>query len=312
MAGLEKISRDEAKAIVKRFPVEFTHKNHKNTFLARLMDGTILPPDTESFTYPWKEPMKKNANGFGYLGARTQNMERTHLQCHICGYFFAEVGKHIRSHNITKKEYVQQIELRVGSSLMSDSMRDKKSDERLSLTSEQKLAVITNFVKGRDMRKGHIERRSGPKRTLEKLNSKGTCPDQTIAKLRLVAFKLGRTPTVKEFRTQHTGHFNSAMKQWGSWNNTLTVAGLDPNRTREYNERAMTRESVIDMMHDFAQVEGRVPRYKDFEQSDMLCSPATMKKLFGGVIVARAAAGFTEQDYINETGIDVYDPGVKL
>ena len=52
------------------------------------------------------------------------------------------------------------------------------------------------------------------------------------------------------------------------------------------------------MIRNFYEIEDRVPRVSDL--GDMLPSKNVIHRLFGGIIEARRAAGFGQNDYINE------------
>ncbi|WP_100504010.1 homing endonuclease associated repeat-containing protein [Mycobacteroides abscessus] len=258
-----------------------------------LKKGIVLDRDTKPELEPYKEPLRKVEYGYGYMGVVAHNEAGTHVQCHLCGYFFADVAKHLKQHGISSTEYRQKFDLNRQSKLASKQSRQRYIDASLNVSSDEKLRRVTMFkssVMSKRMAYGH-------KRSLEWYNERGICPDQILDKIEKLAVELKRTPTRRDWEQMY-GSASYIYKTFGSWNQALSFAGLTPNAYRPSRPR-YTRESVIAMIRNFYELEGRVPRSSDL--GVMLPSSKAIGRLFGGLVEARAAAGFGQHDYLNET-----------
>lgn len=262
-----------------------------------LKKGRILPPDTESDLAPYKEPLRPVDDGYGYMGTLAHNKTGTHVQCHICGYFYPKVGSHASLvHKVTADEYRQRFDLSASTALISKQGREAAISKSLNVSSAEKLRRITMFK--HDDRSNRVYR---PRRkSLERRNKEGSCPDQLLDKIEKLALKLNRTPTRREFTSEYGhGFLNSILITYGTWNQALSFAGMTPNAYRQGRPR-YTRESVIAMIRVFYEQEGRVPRSSDMGSS-LIPSTMVIQRLFGGIVAAREAAGFGQHDYVSET-----------
>lgn len=264
----------------------------------RLKDKTILAPDTTYDLAPYKEPLTPVEKGFGFYGTLTQNKEHTHVQCHICGYFFASLSQHAYMvHGLRAKEYRQEYGLARKTSLISDKMKVKLAAIQINQPTAVKTRRLENFKKARTKsaaNKGDSHHR----KSLEQKNREGRCYYQLLDKIEVLGKELKRTPTKRDFQARYgDGMLSSIYHTFGSWNQALSFAGFTPNQYRQGRPK-YDRETVIAMIRNFYEIEGRVPRSRDL--GNMLPATHVMGKLFGGLIEARKAAGFGQADYIHE------------
>ncbi len=94
-----------------------------------------------------------------------------------------------------------------------------------------------------------------------KLNHQGkkiVTNEELIAQVQMLAKRLGRTPTAKEFgRDLRTAGLQTSIKHFGSWNKFLDAAGL------EVYQR-ITNEKLIVQAQMLAKELGRTPTAKEF------------------------------------------------
>lgn len=227
-----------------------------------------------------------------------QNETGTHVQCHLCGYFFKNLGKHVvNEHKLTPKEYKSKFKLRLKRGLASEVTRVKAINAALACSSAEKVRRLEALKKGTAVTKGRL-RQSHAKQSLEAKNEKGSCYYQLLDKIEVLGKELGRTPSLSDFRRKYKGHYIGAVySTFGTWNQAVTFAGFTP-RTYGGSQYKYNRDTVIAMIRNFWELEGRAPRVSDM--GTLIPSSAVITKLFGGIIEARKAAGLGQYDYINE------------
>lgn len=120
------MSHSKAQDIVKIFGTPgVDNPDQRRRWTKVLRRGQMLPPNTESITTPWKEPMRKNASGYGYVGAITKDLTGNFIQCHYCGYFFESVALHIANvHKVSAREYRKDLSLALGTRLQGEAYTD--------------------------------------------------------------------------------------------------------------------------------------------------------------------------------------------
>lgn len=81
-----------------------------------------LSPTGRAYIGLSKRPLQKFKKGFGYLGVLLQTDNRQFIQCHFCGQWMKKITKtHLVEHNLTAKEYKQEVGLLPGTALVSDA-----------------------------------------------------------------------------------------------------------------------------------------------------------------------------------------------
>lgn len=280
----------------------------KETFNRYVRIGRYLPPTTKATLRPYKAPLTAVEGGFGFMGTIAQNEVKTHIQCHICGYFFGGLTRHLTAaHSITAREYRALFELSAGTGLVSDSVKAVYRRNNLNQTPAIKAARVAAFAAaGRSaiiQAKATRNQNQSPFRnkSLERKNKEGRCFYQLLDKIETLAKELNRTPTRREFAKRWGGGFEASIRRtFGSWNQAITMSGLPTNKREDFlkSKTRFAREGVIELFHTFVAANGRMPRVADL--GDTLPSFNTINRLFGGIIKAREAAGYGLADYVHE------------
>lgn len=272
-------------------------------------EGNILPPETPVTLQPYKDPLTPVTDGFGYMGTIAQTKDGSHIQCHICGYFFRRLYQHVKKiHDITTTDYKKEYGLLMKPGLVSPKSRQTVIDRLLNSTPEQKRAFIESAKKQQKRYKEegyrHQSRAGQHASALEKKNLQGWCPDQILDKIEALSKKINHTPSAKRFEQEYgIGKIKMVLATYGTWNQALSFAGLTPTIHKSAHPR-YTRDSVIAMMRTFYELEGRIPRGSDLGGKSILPDFSVLRSLFGGLVAAREAAGFGQNDYIHETGAE--------
>lgn len=248
----------------------------------------VLSPDTPLFYDNYKEPLTKVENGFGYMGTLATNETGSHVQCHVCGYFYEALGVHLRTHNLKAREYKQKFGLGVSTALVGERVREAYIKSRQEWRGMLRPGLVKYWV---DVRAGLIKRpvRKGEKRSLEQYNKQGVCPEQTLQAIKDLATKFGRTPSHDEFRAVHNGRFHGPiLTHFGSWSNAVRLAGMIT--VGDAKTAATTKPMLIAYLKDFYDRHGRTPMNSDFKRG-IIVPRYNYYKEFGTLNVARVAAG---------------------
>jgi hypothetical protein len=249
--------------------------------------GRVLEPWVDSVMHNYKEPLRKVEDGYGYMGVVTYNKDETHTQCHICGYFFKNLGVHLHHvHEISVRDYKVKFRLRMKKSLVASKTRKKYLDSFEALTASQKRQIKTNLAKGIAL-KQKKPTKTGAYKSLEQKNEEGSCPDQLLDKIKKLAEILGHTPTMKEFKQEYGGYLWAVQMTFGTWKEALKILDLSPAPVGQ--RPRYTRESVIAMLRDFEKSKGRQPYMSDIRDG-MLPSQWVCSRLFGSWNKAKQAA----------------------
>lgn len=238
----------------------FTPVKQSRGWKKRLRDGVILPPGIEPSYYGYKEPLRKVEKGYGYMGVVIGNIERTHIQCHICGYYYSYLGKHLLVHGTNAKEYKQTFGLSVKTSLLGEALRRKRIEAQLNQPKEliaRRTAHMRNLGNQKGRHKGH-----GTGHSLEKKNQLGLCPDQILDRIRELAEKLGRTPTMPEYMGHYKSGCSHIVGTYGTWKNAVRLSGLQHLPIGQGHKK-YTTASLLFLLEDFKERNGRWPSHSD-------------------------------------------------
>src|SRR5262245_57592550 len=112
--------------------------------------------------------------------------------------------------------------------------------------------------------------------------------DQILAELRASAARLGRSPTMREFAADPgaTGHPQTVIEHFGTWNAAKRAAGLTPRRF-------ISREELLEQLRALATELGRLPTARDLEERRRtMASKSLIWHTFGSLTAALREAGF--------------------
>lgn len=269
-----------------------------------LSSGAVLPPDYQDTTYkPYKDPMIPNESGFGFVGAIVQTKTGSHIQCNECGYFYANVGVHLRNkHKIDPREYKEKYGLRLKQGLLSPMERERALIRWNTLP--QRKYQKKNAKKAQQAareKRARGDMKTGGQTWLPQLrNERGRCADQLVEKVKQLYQKLGHVPTSDEFKEEYGSAYNSMKTMHGSYDEAVKKAGLTgwKQRLRERTEK--NAEKALLNIFDWYQENGRTPQWKDFNQENILPATGSVQKWFGNVSTARRMARVP--DLVNKNG----------
>jgi hypothetical protein len=239
----------------------------------------------------YKEPLREVKEGYGYLGTLGIRTDDGKLQCHICGECFDNLAAHTsRTHGVSKREYKRKFKIAGSTRLVSDKVRLKLSKNTplngLKKMHSSKLAK----EKARKATVQNNKSRKGKRESLEIRNKKGSCPDQLIQKILDLKKKLGKTPSIKEFKKEYGSTLAYNIYQtYGSYPNAIRFAGLK-QAVRPKAKPKYTESELLAYIKQFYEVHGRTPREVDFSTYKMP-SKETYRSRFGSINKARFLAG---------------------
>lgn len=242
----------------------------------------------------YKEPLVeiKPGLGFGYYGALLVTEDKTKLQCHICGKLFADVGTHARqAHKISVIEYREQFKLAKKTALLSEKERNARKQrfiDYLGTLSKEELERRKQKAIENWKHKGSYQ----PKISLETKNKRGSCPDQCLAKIKEVADKIGKVPSLNEFvkvcKTQKYKHW--IIDTFGSWNEALKLLNYDvKEKDGLSNGRKYRDEELLGYLYSYYKMNKKVPTATDWKRN-LLPSKGTYIRHFGSINKARELA----------------------
>lgn len=244
----------------------------------------------------YKNPLKKNEGGYGYMGVMLQTKDGKKLQCHICGRLFISLHSHIKmAHEMSAKEYRKTYDLMHNTALVSDMERVKRSDRMVELRASGKWKAGSPESLRKATEMSRLACKGKPfKMSLEVKNKRGCCPDQIIDKIQQFQRDFGNSPTRYQFEDAYKWgkrYTRLAERTFGSWGIALEKAGLKINNERKPQiSRHWDRDEILEMIFLFWKEEGRIPRFSDFRRG-YLPHPSTVARRFGSLEKARELAG---------------------
>lgn len=274
---------------VRRLHPENDKKIEELRFKRSVKQGLVLEPTTPLVYENYKEPLRNVENGFGYLGVVAMNEERTHIQCHECGFFFKSLNAHSQTHGLSIPEYKEKYQLMKKTALIGDSERERRIKVYKNLSDAHHAGVKAMMEQhNADVKSGKVKKNySTPKWSLEKRNIEGLCPDQLLEKITDLADIIGHTPTAKEMRKKYTRYTTAIINMFGTWNKAVAMAKLLPN---QMNPQKYTTVELLQWLRDFYEQNNRVPTNSDFARGYLPGQTVYIKR-FGNLNYARMEAG---------------------
>jgi len=212
--------------------------------------------------YNYKEPLMEYRDGFGYVGAIIFDGESDKIQCHICGEWFANLGRHIGpSHQITAYDYKEMVGLNQSTALINESTREKLIRKNMK---KRKANLRPGGKKSKEVRAKISE--TLKRLNAEKKNLRNTCPAQLIERLQKQAREEGRTPYSKSVP------FIAALcKTFGSYQESCKIAGIKARKPGQTERTAykfsdnfeFTDKQFLKLIVDFVKREKRLPSFSD-------------------------------------------------
>lgn len=253
---------------------------HDSSARFRDKQGKRLPPETESVMASYKEPLKPVQNGFGYYGTIAYSKDKKYTQCHLCGYFFKNLGKHVSQiHNKSAQQYRIEMSLPTTLSLSPPETKHKNWERWNNMTDEEKKASIGRMRAGLRGRRQLMKTHRG--KSLYHKNLEGRCPDQLLDKILKLQKKLGETPSIKQFVKEYGhGYRQSVVLTFGTYGEALKILNLQMKTGGGAGYGTYDRATLLKLGYDFKERYGRLPMSSDTERG-LLPHRSTYAKHFG-------------------------------
>lgn len=111
--------------------------------------------------------------------------------------------------------------------------------------------------------------------------------DDCIESLEEAAEKLGKSPTVDEYKSLDISpSYRTIRRLHGSWNKALVESDIDINESRAY-----TKDDCIESLKEASEKLGKSPTQKEYSKLDFTPRQTTIKNTFGSWNEAKSAAG---------------------
>lgn len=255
--------------------------------------GRILPPDySEVNVNGYKEPMQKVEDGFGYLGAITTTDDGAFIQCHICGYYYGNVGAHVTfKHKQSVREYKEEYGLKIGEGLISPKARETMQ-RAYNLNARDRSHFVKMSTKAHEAIKERGVKLGGHGWNAQTRNEKGMCREQTLAKIKYIASLNDGVPLLKHFLQTYGWGQQSTINFWfGNWQVAVREAGFANNLERHVTNRQVHIDETVERMQAFYKEHGRTPQSSDISSEYGFLPVDRVSRLFHGLNNARRVAG---------------------
>lgn len=177
-----------------------------------------------------KQPLMTSVSGIGFQGVKLQSMNRELIQCYECGGWFKRLTyMHVKKHGISLAEYKEKYGFNKHSAMTSDVYNNKLAD--VMINNIKKGIYKRGYNKAERMRKLQEGARRAVKEgkytndSVEKQNSRGTCPKQLKQALINHVHRFYRLPSSVKGRDCFP-HIWVLKNRYGSLNNAFKHYGL--------------------------------------------------------------------------------------
>lgn len=258
------------------------------------------------YLHNYKEPFKLSnevyKNTYGYMGTLATTFDHELIQCHECGELYEHLGAHVyQKHGMKADKYREKFELAIKTPLASDTRRAKMIK---SYNANGREYLHTMWKKNWSDRSKFKYKR----RRLEVDNEVGTCPDQTVDRIKTLATKLGHAPTSRDYLKEYRFGYRAIFRHFGTWEKAVQMAGLVPKNKDDSVDRSFFRYSkdqLIQLLKVFYEREGRTPTSSDFDKRGDLPKFSTYRRYFGSINSARQAAGIPTIIHVGSKWVEV-------
>ena len=207
-------------------------------------DKIIAYPDSpngKAYIGTAKQPLMPNENGLGFKGVLIQDETRKFVQCYGCGDWFTQVhSKHIKKCcGLEMDDYKEKYGFNKDRGMVSDEVSRLRT---ASVLEAAKKSVAMREVQ-ENVWKMHFRRKNlggkGCRRTAERFNDWGTCPEQIKQRLKSFIIENHYLPN-----DANRGRriWNVLKNRFGSWNKALQHYGLP----QVFDERKKIKKFVFD------------------------------------------------------------------
>lgn len=236
--------------------------------------------------YKVETPLQKVDGGFGYLGSLQYDTDTDKVQCHICGKWFSGLyGPHIKTHNLTAREYKIRHGLSLYTALCSRGTSAKHSQSALLSNNLSKLDRAKGIATYRKrIKKGRYKAADLYRRNSSMYhNMHGTCDQQLVRKYEICCETLGKEIiTTLEMRHEDSCAYEAIRQRFGGlakFRKTFDFP-VSPHDTK-YKRKYHTEVSLIAAIRFVAKQTGRIPKKYDFRRIKGQAHAETIVNHFG-------------------------------
>lgn len=243
----------------------------------------------------YKEPLRPNTSGHGFVGVVIKSKDGEYIQSNIDGKFYKKItNAHVKKAGYDLvRDYKEHFGIGWHTPLCGDTTLKlmKEAAERRYLNTPPEVFLAMQKKGQVATREKRInEARMGSKTAIEHRNKRGTCPDQLLDKIIKLHEKLGVVPSTDDFRAEYgTKYMGIMYHHFGSWVNAVKLAGFVP-RSEGKPSYKYSKEELVERLKVFFEKERRSPLTKDFGYGVLPCR-ATFRKHWGTLNEARLEAG---------------------
>lgn len=204
--------------------------------------------------------------------------------CYECKDAFESLGKHlIFKHNMTGLEYKEKHGFNRKTPLCSRSLSAKLSEYALNNIEPIKERMLQARKETAKDNPGN----KGIKKSVQSMNSRNTCPEQVLARVKLIIAKFGEDVDFRTVERHDPGLGELCQKRFGSWNQTKIALDITPN---ESNKRKDNADLIYDL-RKFVTTNRMMPWYKGERTSDFSHSRRAYLRHFGSMSKVRLICG---------------------
>lgn len=185
--------------------------------------------------------------------------------------------------------------------MLGEATRVKLINKYLTTAQAKGIEAVKQYHQ--DVKDGKRKYNPNPykKRSLEDFNKRDVCPEQMLFKIKELGKKLGRAPSMADFKREYGHSAEPSKTHFGSYREAVIKAGFEPLPPGSIKGDRVQYEDdyMIKQMQDFFTKYGRTPRTSDFDShTDGLPGISTINYRFGGLTKARAIAKIPNTQYV--------------
>lgn len=187
--------------------------------------------------------------------------------CYICGDFFERLNTHLRTHELSSREYKVRFGLNLDTALCSREHSRKMAEAGKKSWEND---IEGHREKAMMMGRRKIGRPRGVKKSMQEKNRMNTCDEQIKRRMELLVARFGPEVSLRQARESDSGLAMFAFRHFNGWSAFRQSFGLVANTSSEKKEYA----DLIYALREHASKYGKVPwkrgrRLENFPFSEM-------------------------------------------
>ena len=214
-------------------------------------------PSGEITVSKWIPPfMEVPDGGYGFLGVVAHDTSGNSIQCHMCGEWFSQLGRHLTSvHDISPEAYRIKFGLLKSTSLRCERLNEISRKTYAKNQKEGKMTGGDNFGRSQ-FKKGKANKWAangkGRKAGIELKNKYGVCDLQLATKITTLAEEMGKTPSLVDLAERYGPGINYHIRNRGGYIKYCKELGLKPltSAHNPYYSREVFIQKGVDAILD--------------------------------------------------------------